>query len=239
MTDVTPTAAATVTAEKKKRTHSPLNQRYLREMSLAESVIHAALEPVHATALGKREIGAEFVAGLQTQVDAARVKANEVLQHSTAAQTATAAEVAAAKLLLAALREAQTAAKQRYARTNRIALRDYFVGRPLNGTRHNLQQTSQTILAKAADDDLPGFTAAKIRSATTLRTNWISALSAQAEETTAARSARGEFRAMLKSIADGRVQIQLAADAEWPHTDEAHAGIRREFGLSARRPFKA
>ena len=44
---------------------------------------------------------------------------------------------------------------------------------------------------------------------------------------------------MLKSIEDRQVAIQLAADAEWPHRDTAHAAIRKEFGLSPRKPLHA
>ena len=43
---------------------------------------------------------------------------------------------------------------------------------------------------------------------------------------------------MLKSIDDRRVAIQLAADAEWPHTESEHAPIRKEFALATRRPMK-
>jgi len=232
------TAAAPAVAPQKKRTRSPLNQGQLRELTKTESVVLAAQDPDHAAALDKRDISAEFVAGVKTDVDAARAKAGGVLQHSTAAQSATAMEATTADALLAALHEVQKAAKQRYSRTNRIALKDYLVGNPLNGNRRNLQQTSQLILAKTAADDLPGFTPAKIRTAATLRQSWMNALATQADELKATQNARAELKAMLKSIADRRVEIHLAADAEWPHTDEAHAGIRREFGLSPKRPFK-
>jgi hypothetical protein len=35
------------------------------------------------------------------------------------------------------------------------------------------------------------------------------------------------------------VAIQLAADAEWPHTDPQNAAIRKEFGLSPRTALRA
>ncbi len=137
------------------------------------------------------------------------------------------------------LNEVQKAAKQKYARSNRIALGDYFVGKKLNGNRPNLLQTSQTIVNKLADDTLPGITAAKVKKLGTLRQDWIDAKTEQTESSTAAQSTRAELRTMLKSIGDRQVAVQLAADAEWPHTDKAHAAIRKEFGLSPRAPLKA
>jgi hypothetical protein len=41
----------------------------------------------------------------------------------------------------------------------------------------------------------------------------------------------------LPSLAVRRRQLQYAADAEWPYTDKANAGIRREFFLPVDCPF--
>lgn len=35
---------------------------------------------------------------------------------------------------------------------------------------------------------------------------------------------------------DRRAQIQLAADAEWPHTEEENHGVRSEFAVPASQP---
>jgi hypothetical protein len=43
---------------------------------------------------------------------------------------------------------------------------------------------------------------------------------------------------MRTSIKYRTLVSQLIADAEWPHTEEEHAAIRKEFGLSPRCPFK-
>ena len=133
----------------------------------------------------------------------------------------------------------QKAAKQKYARTNRIALGDYLIGQKLNGSRPNLEQTSQTIIGRATSDTLPGFTTARVKALGTQRQTWLVAQSAQAEAETAAMSARAELKAMVKSIKDRKIAIQLAADAQWPHTDEENSGVRKEFSLSPRRPLAA
>jgi len=53
-----------------------------------------------------------------------------------------------------------------------------------------------------------------------------------------ATEVREELKALLKTVTDQRVAIQLAADAEWPHTEEAHRAVRKEFSLPAQRPAK-
>ena len=141
--------------------------------------------------------------------------------------------------VLAGMQEVQKAAKQKYARTNRIALGDYLVGEKLNGNRPNLLQTSQTFLNKLASDTLPGITAAKVTKLRNLRKGWVESRIPQTENITAAQTARAELKTMLKSIEDRQVAVQLAADAEWPHTDEVNAAIRKEFGLSPRQPLRA
>lgn len=236
----TPPAAAAPAAEpKRKRTRGSLNKAHLRKLTNCEGVGKAAQDSDRTAALAARDISAEFVTDFLGDTDEARAKAATALQHSTAAMTATDAEGKAAHTLVGGLQEVQKAAKQKYARTNRIALGDYFVGKKLNGNRPNLLQTSQTILNKLGSETLPGITAAKIKKLGNLRQTWIDAKATQTDSTTAAQSARAELKTMLKSIDDRKVAIQLAADAEWPHTDEEHAAIRKEFGLSPRKPLQA
>ena len=137
------------------------------------------------------------------------------------------------------MREIQKAAKQKYTRTNRISLRDYFIGKPLNGNRPSLMQTSQTLLDKATEETLPGITAAKIKALRTARQTWVDAHTAQSENRAMAITQRTELNSQLKSIEDRKVAIQLAADAEWPHMDEANAGIRTQFAIPTTRPVVA
>ena len=61
----------------------------------------------------------------------------------------------------------------------------------------------------------------------------------QAESKASAQSQRVELKAALKSIEDRKVAIQLAADAQWPHTEDANAGIRGQFSLPTKRPLVA
>jgi hypothetical protein len=231
--------AAPVAAPKRKRTRGPLNQGHLRKLTRAEGVGQAAQSIEYAAALAERDITAPFVTEFLDDTEEARTKAADAVMHGTAAKNATSDEDKAAHLLLAAMQEVQKAAKQKYARSNRIALEDYFVGRKLNGNRPNLLQTSQTIINKVTADTLPGISAAKKTKLKNLRQAWVNANAAKSDNSTFAQSARAELKTMIKSIEDRRVAIQLAADAEWPHTDPQNAAIRKEFSLSPRIPFRA
>ena len=72
-----------------------------------------------------------------------------------------------------------------------------------------------------------------------LRTAWNDANATHSSTSSDAQETRAELKALIKSIEDRKVGIQLAADAEWPHRETEHAATRREFGLSPRAPLKA
>jgi hypothetical protein len=231
------TATIRVVEPKPKRVRGALNKKHLQKLSSAESVAAAAQSETYAALLGSREITKPFVDQFATNITSARNKAAEALRHDTATSTATMEHGKAEKALHKALQEVQKAAKQKYARTNRVALRNYFVGDKLNGSVPNLAQTSQTILKKLAEDQLPGFTAEKVNAINAARTAWFQAKTAQATNLAFAQEARADFKALLQQVDDARITIQLAADAEWPHTEEANAGVRKEFGLNPKPPM--
>ena len=223
------------------KTKSPglLNQAQARALTKAEQISIAAQHPDHAPALDGREISKAFVAQLQSDVESARDQAASAVASTTARINATADATTAAYSLIGGLQEVQKAARQRYSRTNRIALNDYLIGEKLNGSKPNLLQTSQTILNKAGADVLPGITPAKLKALRATRQTWMDASTAQSESKVSAQSQRAELKAALKSIEDRKVAVQLAADAQWPHTEEAHAGIRTQFSLPTKRPLIA
>lgn len=227
---------APVTETKVKKTRSPINQADLRKLATAEAVGTAAQRAEHAALLDTREISAAFVTGLLGHVSEARAKVSEVLQNRTASKEATLAQKLAEKALLAGLREVQKAAKQKYRRTNPLALADYLVGAKLNGNQPNLAQTSQTIIARLASDTLPGINAAKVTALGTARQNWLDRQAVQDAASSDAEDAATEFKALLRTVTDEKLAIQMAADAEWPHDEQEHSGLRKEFALPARRP---
>jgi len=238
-TDKSTAASAPAPAAKKTPARGPFNQAQLRSLAKAESVGIAGQKTAHVGPLGAREISADYITTLLDDVTLARIKAHAAVNHTLDAKSATADETTAAYKLIGGLQEVQKAAKQKYGRKNRVALAAYLVGKKLNGSRPNLLQTSQSIVEKIGDDTLPGFTAAKIRGLTTLRTKWIEANGKQVDSRSASLTTRAELKTLLKSIDERRAAIQTAADAEWPHTDQENAGSRKDFALPVNRPLTA
>jgi len=223
----------TTTVIKPKKTRSPINQAQARELTKAETVATAASKADRTAALANRDIDEQFVTAMFTEVGQAREKAAEAILNTTAQREATATQAKAEKSLLTGLKEVQKAAKQKYTRTNRIALAAYFVGKKLNGSKPNLAQSSQTIIEKAGLDSLPGFTPAKVKALGGLRKNWVATTDAHLAAESATLQARAELKVLLKSVKDKCVAVQLAADAEWPPANEEHHGVRKEFVLAA------
>jgi hypothetical protein len=70
----------------------------------------------------------------------------------------------------------------------------------------------------------------------TLRDACIATNSTQTGSQSDATTARTALDGMVKAIMDKRIAVQYAADAEWPYTNKANAGIRREFFLPPDHP---
>ena len=230
--DPTPTPAP-----KSKRGRGLLNKAQTKELTKAEQILIAAQKAARPAALAARDIGADFVTQALNDIEAARAKSAEAVADTTGTRTASVAEDTSEKKLLAALQEVQAAAKQKYARTQPEKLKDYYVGKRLNESRPLLEQYSLGIISKLGDDTLPGITPDKQTNLKSLRDAYISTNTDQTGSQSDATTARTALDTMVKAILDQRIAVQYAADAEWPYTDKANAGIRREFFLPVDRPF--
>ena len=213
------------------------NKAQAKEMSKSGQIFAAAQKGARPAALAARDIGPDFVMQALADILAARAKSTEAVTDTTGTRTATVAEVTSAKKLMVGLQEAQAAAKQKYARTQPEKLQDYCVGKKLNESRPLLEQYSLGIISKLGEDTLPGMTPDKQTNLKVLRDAYISTNTGQTESQSDATTARKALEVMVKAITDKRIAAQYAADAEWPYTDKANAGIRREFFLPPDRPF--
>lgn len=232
----TPPAPGTEPA-KNKRKREVLNQAQIKSLTKAEQICTCALKAAYAAALTAREITEAFVTNLQGDINDAREASTLAVQNTTSKQTATGTESTAQENLRKALQEVQTAAKQKYARTDRTQLLDYYVGTRIDANRAQLEQISQAIITKLGSDTLPGITSAKVTNLVTLRQDYIEANATQGSAQSSATLTRTQLEAAVQSITNRRVTIQLAAEAEWPHTDAANVAVRKEFALPADKPF--
>ncbi len=232
-----PIPAPTPEPEKSKRARSVLNQAQIQALSKAEQIGLCAQKDDYAAKLAEREIDAGFVSTLLSDVEAARKKSATALRSTTSKESATVTEDHTERDLVVALQEVQSAAKQKYARSDAARLQDYLVGTRLNASRPTLEQASLNIIDKLGEDSLPGITATKITNLSTLRQAWIAADSDQGGNQSTATTSRKTLEDMIQSITDRRVTIQFAADAEWPYSSDLNHGIRKEFSVPLSMPF--
>ena len=236
--------------------HALLNQAQARELHKARQICTAALHDQYRPALESRGITEAFVAGLGAHIDRCRQKSSEAMQQSLLKDNYLANERLAKKALVKSLAEIQSAAKQKYARSHPIMLQDYCVGKDLDASRAALERYSQTILEKlggnsdlchggylsissnpGSADTLPGITLEKVAALSVLRSKWMELHLRQAQSQNLATSLRAERDALVQAITDLRIQIQFAAEAEWPASEPASAEKRRAFLLQPKRPF--
>ena len=93
------------------------------------------------------------------------------------------------------------------------------------------------VAASAPADPLPGITPEKVATLRALRSKWMELQTFQANSQALATGLRAERDALVQSITDQRIEIQFAAEAEWPASEAASAGKRRAFLLQPTRPF--
>ena len=252
MADPTPTPAPEPTPPKTSK-RGPSNQAWLDELTAAEAVLNAAAPADRAAQLATGGIGAATLNALGDAIPAARTLAGRAVQSTTNKLDATDDETDLATDLINKIQEVQKRARQKYAATDKVRLKDYAVGQPFYSSRSLLEQAAAGVLDKLAPaapagggaapaaDVLPGISAAKIAA---LKQSLADYQNVQGEQTGAqgdATTARKQLDLLINGpggIVAQRRQIQFAADAEWPHTDPANAGIRAEFQLPPNRVFK-
>jgi len=251
----TPSPSPASVTRKRQPGHALFNQAQTLELNKAKKICVAALSPKYRAALEARGITESFVAGLGHQIDRCRQRSSEAMQQTLLKENYTAEERLAKRALLKAITEIQSAAKQKYTRSNRARLQDFCVGKDIDASRAALEQHSQHILERLggepnsphrssapADsflpaDTLPGIKPEKVAALSALRAKWMEAQSNQAQSQALATSLRAERDALVQSITDQRIQIQFAAEAEWPACESASAEKRQAFLLQPSRPF--
>ena len=174
--------------------------------------------------------------------------ASQAAQGTTGKQGVTANESVLQDDLINKIQEVQKRARQKYAATDPSQLPGYAIGQPFYSSRSVLEQTGANLLRKLNGDPaavppvpadvLPGITPAKIAALQTALADYQDVQGDQTGAQSSATTARRQLEAAVSGIMAERREIQFAADAEWPHTDPANAGIRVEFQLPPDRVMK-
>ena len=223
----------------------PLNQAQLASITKTEEICRAAQKPDYlaqlAPAAGDAETDEDITAAkidaLLDQCTAARDLSGQAAQATTGKEVMTEEERAAKAALLEVIHFIQARARQKHHGANALLLRDYGIGTDLSSSRQLLEQWSGDIYNKTASDTLPKVNTAKRNELKAARQAYVDSQTGQTGAQSSASQLRASREDLLRKIIAGRMQIQFAADAEWPFTDPANHPIRMEFQLPASRPF--
>lgn len=249
MPDPTPTPTPAPTpAPKTPRTRGLVNQAWLDELTTAEEIVATAQKSAYATKLADGGIDAAKISAITDAILAGRNLASQAVQGTTGKLGVTASEMTLQDDLINKIQEVQKRVRQKYAATEPLKLKDYAIGQQFYNSRSLLEQTTSNILRKLLGDSaatppvpadvLPGITAAKITALQTALADYQAVQSDQSGAQGDATTARRQLETVVADIIAKRREVQFAADAEWPHTDPANAGIRGEFQLPPDRVLK-
>ncbi|MEO5917911.1 MAG: hypothetical protein ABIS50_27000 [Luteolibacter sp.] len=234
---ITPTPAAAP------QTRGYFNKAQLEDLDLAETVLAAAR--ANAADLIDWDITSAYADGFDGVITETRKRAIESGQNAEDSKTATGLTGEAASHLHTALQSIQSAAKQKHKMlaedgdpATNFPTDGYLIGSRLNGSRAILLQSAETLIARATDDNLPGFkTPEKIDAVSTLLTAYRGKSSDQQETTRDKEIARLDRDDLIHVLNTRRSAIQHAADSRWPWSNEANRPIRKTFGLPLTRPL--
>ncbi len=226
------------------RTRSEINQNWLAALAAADRVVTAAQKPAYASALATGGIDAAKVTALANAIEAVRQLITKAMQGTAGKELVTADETDLKNELIEQIQGVQKRARQKYDATNPGKLTEYGLKTKYTASRQLLEQTATNILAKltgdkdTAADTLPGITTEKIAALQQALKDYMGVQGEQTGAQGKATTARKQVEAALADILAKRREIQFAADAEWPHTNPANAGIRVEFQLTSDRVMK-
>ena len=226
--------------ETKKTNREPgaLNRAQVVSLDIAEQVAASARKPAYRAALLARGITNETLDALDTAVREGKREQAAAVESDTGQRVSTSDEKLARKELLAGLREVQTAARQKWTRTQPEALKDYYIGENLpNMSRATLVQVTEGILLRLATETLPGITPATVTALATKRDAYVEANRSQLGFIAGAKARRTAALQHLKTATDLRIEVQFAADAAYPFDNPESAPARTEFALSQTRRF--
>lgn len=250
MADTTTTTTETTSTPAPKTTskRGEINQTWLDEFTAAEAIVAAAGKDGRSARLAEGDIDVAKVAALTNAILAGRTLAGQAVQGTSGKQIITGTEETLMAGLMEQIQYIQKRARQKYDATAPGRLKDYCIGQKIADSRSQLEQAAANILLKlngnaaavppVTADVLPGVNAAKIAALQGALDDY---KNVQGEQTGAQGDATGWRKQVETAVADivaRRREIQFAADAEWPHTVPANAGIRAEFKLPLDRVMK-
>lgn len=220
--------------------------KYLDEITLIRALVPQAQKAERVAALATGGWDATRVTALGKKADALETAGLAAVGRSKARELDTAAEEAAKKLMLEALHPIRVGAKRKYRNGPDAAAgrNTYFVNKETNVSLERLLFIAGSVLLKLTpqppattpEDTLDGVTPAMIANLASKRAEYIHANEEQGGTASEKNQAHVDVVTAYTAAHQERLDLQLAADQNWTHHDEANSAIRRDFQIPPDRP---
>lgn len=233
--NVTPPASA----PKAKRTRGKFNKKQTAELNKASLIAVQAAKPAHLNQLTAQGKGVAEITALVSKIVSAGQCSTGKVSGDAEGKSATLSARGAKKVLMQRLRQIQAKAKLKYQFDDPAKLQAYLIGQPIGQSRPLLEQSAQTILAKAGQERPGNVDTAFLTEGQAERAAYVGSKTTQQDKkslASAERIARDQF---IASVQRDRIELQLAADAAWPAGVEANAPIRVLFYLDPKKAYNA
>lgn len=233
-----------------RRARGPINARYLDEFELVRRLVLQARLPECVAPLTARECLPAEIDALEQNAALLYSTALKAVGRSAARKMDTEEEETARRRLLHAITPIRTGAKRKYrGEGNEAGRRSYFVNESTSVSLERLLFIAGSILLKLTpqpdpsgtgtlppEDTLKGVTAADIAELEAAHDAYIDKDAHQTATSNEAGTLRQQIETLYDQVHDQRIDLQLAADQAWPHTNPANAATRRAFSLPENRP---
>ena len=230
-------ASPTPPDPKKKHEHGEIDKKHLLALDTFEQIARSSLKENFAQILTDGGISPAFVTDFGNAVKFGRGLATGAVAKTHERKDDTLTETQAKTDLLAKVEYIHTRAEQQYAATPGN-LDDYNIGKQFYRNRDQIIQSVNNILTKLESDTLPGVGPSTIVELSDALENFEQTKSAQKGAQGDATGNRAQLTKLIPQIKTSQIQIQLAIQAAYPHTDPANAGVRKEFGLPLNKPLR-
>ena len=245
-TPTTPEVPAPAT----RRPRGVINAKYLDEIELIRELVLQARLPENVAPLIARECLPEEIDALETTAGLLNQAALKAVGRSAARKLDTEEEQTARTRLLNAISPIRTGAKRKYRDEGNQAGRSaYFVGETTNVSLERLLFIAGSILLKLTpqpdstgtgtlppEDSLKGITTNDLSELQKAHEAYIDKDTVQTATGNEASALRQQVETLYDQVRVQRIDLQLAADLAWPHTNPANAPNRRAFSIPENRP---
>ena len=240
------TSTAAPASPVKRKSPSPINQKYLDEITLIRQLVPQAQKPERATALADAGWDAERITTLGQKATDLETASLAAVGRTQARQMDTKEETEARRLLLVALHPIRAGAKRKYRNRPDMAAgrATYFVNKETNVSLERLLFIAGSVLrkltpqapARTPEDILPGVTSTVLTKLSTTRAAYVNADAGQHETESEKNQAHTDLVTAYTAAHNERLDLQLAADQAWTFHDPANSAIRRDFQIPPDRP---